>query len=140
MRVVLLALLVVVLAAAPLAMAQQQGGGDPDQTSIDASDLKKYFAPYVSGVKDCYVASSRERTATGVLRLELVIRPDGTVNRFAFKAPGIIGAPLRLLDSCLRARSETWHFPVRRGFTTAIIPFQFQLTYAPGAGPKATTP
>ncbi len=136
MRVFVLGLLV--LAAAPTAMAQQQGGGDPDQPSLDAKDLKKYFAPYVAGVKDCYAASSRDRTATGVLRLELVIRPDGTVNRFSFRAPGIIGGQLRLLDSCLRPKSETWHFPVRRGFTTAIIPFQFQLTSAPGAGPKAS--
>jgi hypothetical protein len=136
----LLVLSVVVMFTAPRALAQQQGGGDPDQQTLNAKDLKKYFAPYIAGVKDCYAANSRDRTATGVLRLELVIRPDGTVNRFSFKAPGIIGAPHRLLDICLRSQSETWHFPVRRGFTTAVLPFQFQITYAPGAGPKASAP
>lgn len=128
------------LGSAPIAAAQAQGGGDPDQPTLNASDLKKYFAPYIVGVKDCYVASSRGRTATNLLRLEIVIRPDGTVSRFAFKAPGVIGTSLRVLDGCLRSLSETWHFPVRRGFTTAVLPFQFQRTYAPGAGPTASTP
>ena len=133
----LVVLSIVTLGAVPLAWAQQEGGGDPDQQTLDARALKKYFAPYMAGVKDCYAANSLERTATGVLRLEIVIYPAGTVMKLAIKAPGIIGSPLRVLDGCLRSLSETWHFPVRSGYTTAVLPFQFQHAYSPAPNPSA---
>jgi hypothetical protein len=115
-------------------------GDDSDQQTISAKDLKKYFEPYIPAVRDCYVANAHEREADGNLRLELIIHRDGTVFRFGFAARGVTGAWLRKLDGCLRELSETWHFPVRRGFTTAVMPFYFQRTLAPGAGPTRGAP
>jgi len=137
MRVPLLAILALVVAC-PASVRGDTPGGDVLQDRIDAKELKKYFTPYVPGVKDCYVANTKAHEVDGTLRLELVIHPAGNVHRFGFQAPRLKGTPLRKLDKCLRELSETWHFPQRRGFTTAVLPFKFQRTFAPGAGPKAT--
>ncbi len=96
---------------------------DEDQPTISAPALTKAFQPYVPAVRDCYAAHGRR--AGGTLRLELVIQRDGTVYRFGFDAPGVTGAAYRDLDACLRPLSEIWHFPVRRGYTTAVLPFMF---------------
>lgn len=109
---------------------------DVDQPTLSARDLKKYFEPYVPAVKECYVVNANGHDVDGTLRLELVIRPGGDVIRFGFVAPGVAGAWLRRLDGCLRRLSDTWHFPVRRSYTTAVMPFLFERTFAPGAGPK----
>jgi hypothetical protein len=136
MRVLTL-LVIAALLAAP-SLGQASGGDDTEQLTINAKDLRKYFEPYIPGVKDCYGTNAQGREARGILSLELTIHRDGSVVRFGFKAPGVTGAALRRLDGCLRTLSEAWHFPVRRGFTTAIIPLQFVRTTAPG--PKASTP
>jgi hypothetical protein len=119
------------------ALAKPDGGGDPDQPTLTAKDLQKYFAPYIPEVKQCYADSTRDTVADGRLRLELVIHRDGTVFRFSFVAPGVTGARLNKLDGCLRPLSEKWHFPVRRGFTTAVMPFRFQRV-TPSDQPKST--
>jgi len=98
---------------------------EEDELTISAKDLKKAFAPYVPAVRDCYAAHAHAPRADGTLRLELVIQRDGTVYKFGFDAPGVTGPARRDLGDCLRPLSETWHFPVRRGYTTAIIPFLF---------------
>jgi hypothetical protein len=115
-------------------------GDDPDQPTLSAKDLAKYFAPYVPAVKQCYADNGHGPRADGSLRLELVIHRDGSVFRFGFVAAGVRGAWLRRLDKCLRKLSESWHFPVRAGFTTAVLPFQFQRITAPGAGPIVHCP
>ena len=105
-----------------------------DADSLTAKELHKYFEPYLVGVRDCYAANAK--TGDGTLRLELIIHRDGTVFKFGFTAPGVPSKAIQELDHCLRPLSETWHFPVRRGFTSAVVPFLFVHTHAPGAGPK----
>lgn len=107
---------------------------DPDRT-LSAQELTRYFEPYAPAVRTCYADHGTGKEATGVLRLELIIQPDGKVLRFGVVAPGVDKVPLRKLDACLRKLSATWSFPVRKGYTTAVLPFLFQRTYAPGAGP-----
>jgi hypothetical protein len=134
------ALPLVVIAALVAAPSLTRAGEGEDQQTISAKDLRKYFEPYIPGVKECYAPAATGRDARGVLRLELTIHRDGTVIRFGFQAPGVVGVALGRLDGCLRTLSGTWHFPVRRGFTMAIIPLQFVRTVSPGAGPKASLP
>lgn len=132
-------LVIAAMVAAPCRTAA--GGGEADdQETISAKDLRVYFEPYIPGVKDCYAPSAPPAGSPAVLRLELTIHRDGSVVRFGFQAPGVTGPLLRRLDACLRKLSIAWHFPVRRSFTTAIIPLQFTRTQSPGAGPKASMP
>ena len=110
-------------AALCLGAATATAGVDEEQQTINAKDLRKYFEPYLGGIRDCYVAL---KEGDGGLRLELVIHRDGSVYRFGFEATGLSPNGVQRLDHCLRPQSEKWHFPVRRGFTTAIVPIHFQ--------------
>ena len=118
-----------------LLLASASGRAAPPPATLTAKEITTYFEPYVAGVRGCYLASATEKEATGALRLELVIHRNGMVEQFAFAAPGVSARPRVRLDDCLRALAKTWHFPERRGFTSAVIPFLFQRTNVPGAGP-----
>lgn len=107
---------------------------DPSAT-LTAAEVQRYFAPYLPEIRGCYLASARAKSATGELRLELIVHPNGSVYRFGFVAPGVRPPHLGKLDSCLRALASSWHLVERKGFTTAVVPFFFQRTSAPGAGP-----
>ncbi|CAN5790962.1 hypothetical protein BH11MYX2_BH11MYX2_07780 [soil metagenome] len=108
---------------------------DLDLHTLSAAEVAKYFAPYVPDVRGCYVKYAKSKEATGVLRLELVIHHAGWIFQFGFAAPGVTRPSLPRLDACLRTLSKTWKFPVRKGFTSAVLPFVFLKTNAPGAGP-----
>ncbi|HRC58929.1 MAG TPA: hypothetical protein PKU97_23560, partial [Kofleriaceae bacterium] len=66
------------LGALTLASPARAAPDDPDRT-LDAKDLTKYFEPYVPGVRSCYADHGKGKEVTGVLRLELIIQPDGKV-------------------------------------------------------------
>jgi len=129
-----LATALTVLALAAAAPPAHAGSDDPE-IMLSAAEVQKYFAPYVPAVRGCYVANARSKSADGNLRLELIIHPDGSIFRFGFAAPGVTAPWLGKLEACLRALVPGWHFPVRKRFTTAVLPFLFQTTRAPGAGP-----
>jgi hypothetical protein len=107
---------------------------DPEAT-LSARDLQRYFAPYVPQVRDCYLTCARGPAVDGALRLELIVHPSGSIFKFGFAAPGIDPASRTRLDDCLRKLVPGWHLPVRSRFTTAVVPFLFHKTAAPGAGP-----
>lgn len=115
--------LVFLLVLGATAHADDRPRDNTDAASLTAKELRKYIEPYVPGIRDCYLAKAK--LGTGSLRLELIIHRDGSVHQFGFKAPDASAAARQQLDRCLRPLSETWHFPVRRGFTSAVIPFQF---------------
>ncbi len=109
--------------------------GDIDAPTLSAKEVARYFAPYADGVRTCYLAHARNLEATGLLRLELLIHHHGAVFRFGFTAPGVSKPNMKKLDACLRKLSATWRFPLRTGFTSAVLPFVFQRANVPGAGP-----
>ncbi len=112
------------------------GGPDKlDTLTLTAKEITAAFTPYQPGVRTCYLANAKNKEATGELRLELVIHRDGSIFRFGFMAPGVNKRWQARLDACLRERSRSWSFPVRRGFTSAVLPFVFLKTNAPNAGP-----
>jgi hypothetical protein len=121
--------------AVALAVASGPARGDEGDDLLTAAEVHKYFEPYVPAVRDCYATHARSKSADGNLRLELIIQPDGGVFHFGFAAPGVTAPWLGKLDGCLRGLARGWHFPVRRRFTTAVLPFLFQSVRAPGAGP-----
>ncbi len=108
-----------------------------DQRTLSAADLERYAAPYLPAVKQCYVEhASRSPSATGQLALELIVHRDGGVVEVEIDAPGVTGQRLRKLSRCIRTHAATWQFPVRRDFTTAVLPYYFLRVAVPGAGPQ----
>ena len=128
------ALLLLSLFAATARADEPPRDNTEEASGLTAKELRKYIQPYMPGIRDCYVAKAK--SGDGSLRLELIIHRDGSVFKFAFTAPNVSAGTRQQLDRCLRPLSETWHFPVRRGFTSAVIPFLFVKTRAPGAGPQ----
>ncbi len=117
-----------------LVRSANAGPDDPDR-ALSAREVQTYFAPYVPAVRACYLANAKGPRVTGVLRLELIIHHHGQLYRFGFSAPGVDKPWRPKLDACLRALAKTWSFPVRKGFTSVVLPFVFLKTNAPGAGP-----
>lgn len=126
---------VIALVALGLAARASASPDNLDKRSMTAKEVQRYFEPYAPAVRGCYIANAKNPEATGVLRLELVIHHHGSVFRFGFAAPGVNKRNLAKLDPCLRKLAATWRFPVRDGFTSAVLPFIFLKTNAPGAGP-----
>lgn len=122
------------LVCAPAAASATEDRVGEPPAMLTAAEVQKYFEPYVPAVRGCYLASAGG-AADGNLRLELIIHPDGSIFRFGFAAPGVTPPARGKLDRCLRALVPSWHFPVRTRFTTAVLPFLFHATRAPGAGP-----
>jgi hypothetical protein len=132
-------LLVICLALGLAGPTRAFGAPDKiDTHTLSAKEVAKYFAPYVPDVRSCYLTNAKSRGATGVLRLELVIHHNGSVHRFGFAAPGVTNPWKPRLDACLRKLSKTWTFPLRKGFTSAVIPFVYLKTNDPKAGPFET--
>lgn len=108
--------------------------GDESTLTLGVEQLQRYSAVYQPQVRACYTQHARGPRATGELSLEMIIHRDGTVWRLAVVAPGVTGVAYRRLDACIREQVATWHFPVRRGFTDAILPYLFLRANVP-AGP-----
>lgn len=123
------------LAAAGGDESKRPGGDDVDTPTLTAKEVARYFEPYAPAVRRCYIDHARSKSAEGTLRLELIIHSNGSIFKFGYAAPGVVKPHLERLDRCLRKLPPTWRFPVRRGFTSAVIPFLFVRTNAPGAGP-----
>jgi hypothetical protein len=105
---------------------RREARGDESALTLGVDQLQRYAAVYLPEVRACYVEQTRGvKRATGELSLELIVHRDGSVVKVAVVAPGVTGTAYRRLDACVREQVATWHFPVRRGFTDAILPYLF---------------
>jgi hypothetical protein len=110
---------------------------DTDSRTLSADDIERYAATYYPAIRACYFEHGRASpAATGELALKLVVHRSGYVRDVSLDAPGVRGRQLRKLESCVRQQVLAWHFPVRRDFTTAILPFYFLYLDLPNAGPQ----
>jgi hypothetical protein len=112
----------------------QEGPNNPNERILNQQELEAGIKPHVAAIQACYVNhASKQRGATGELQLELLIRPEGKVQRLWVRAFGV--SKKEKLTSCLEDLSKTWQFAKKPGFTNAVVPFLFQKTKAKGAGP-----
>lgn len=96
---------------------------DLEAPSLPAAALERAIAPYVYDVRICWERVVRH---AGQMRLELVIEHDGRVSRVALAAPRVGAGERARLLACVRKAARGWHFPLRRGATYAVIPFDFE--------------
>jgi hypothetical protein len=108
-----------------------------EEPTLNAQEVQRYAAVYYAPIRACYLQHGRAaKGSSGELALKLVVHRDGYVHEFSIDAPGVKGKALKKLDACIRNEALTWHFPPRRDFTTAILPYYFMYLDIPGAGPQ----
>lgn len=100
---------------------------------LSREELERAIAPHVPAIQGCYKThAAKQKRARGELRLEMLIRPEGVLQKLWVVAPGVRGDGL---SKCIKKNSESWRFPEKPGFTNAVLPFFFLKTHAEGAGP-----
>jgi hypothetical protein len=103
---------------------------------LEAGDVAADVAPYAQAIERCYLDHLVDVRRAGKLDLTLVIGRDGHVVSLTAAAPTLPARAARQVQSCIREAIVAVHFPVRRHDTTAIVPYLFQHTNAPGGGPQ----
>jgi hypothetical protein len=104
-----------------------------NQRILTQKEIEKTVAPHVPEILQCYQThASKQKSATGEIQLEMLIRPRGTVQRIWVRARGVKG---QALSKCVQELATNWLFPKKDGFTNAVVPFFFQKTKAKGTGP-----
>lgn len=103
---------------------------------LAAGEIAAEVRPFAPEIERCYLERLGDTHRAGHLDLTLVIGRDGAVVSVSAAAPGLPGRAAHQVESCIRGTVETLHFPERRNDTTAVVPYYFQRTRAPGAGPQ----
>ena len=109
---------------------------DPKPHALTTADVTAQLAPLSEDIQRCYLERAAEIKGAGKLDLVLTVTRKGVVESLAVKTPGLPVKLAKQIDGCIRPLVEPLAFPARRTFTTATIPFYFQHTAAPGAGPQ----
>lgn len=104
-----------------------------DLTTGDVTDI---VAPRAADIEHCYIDALGTTRRAGRLDVMLTIARDGSVLSVDTAAPGMPVVAAHHMHGCIRTAVESLQFPVRRNDTTAIVPYYFQRTDAPDAGPQ----
>jgi hypothetical protein len=105
-------------------------------TTLEANEVAAEVRPYAPDIERCYLDRLDDDRHAGRLALTFVIGRDGHVVSLDAAAPGLPSRTVRQMATCIREVVDPIHFPARRADTTAIVPYLFQHTNAPGGGPQ----
>jgi len=122
------------LATGELGLTGARGARSPG--SLAATEVAAEVRPYGPDIERCYLERLGDLRRAGRLDLTFVIGRDGYVVSLDAAAPGLPTRTVRQMASCIREAIDPIHFPARRADTTAIVPYFFQYTSAPGSGPQ----
>lgn len=103
---------------------------------LEPGEITAEVRPYGPAIERCYLARLGETRRAGKLDLKLLIGRDGSVVSVTVSAEGLSARAARKASACIREATAGLHFPARRNDTTAVVPYYFQRTEAPGAGPQ----
>ncbi|HEV7558532.1 MAG TPA: hypothetical protein VGO00_23845 [Kofleriaceae bacterium] len=129
MRISKLSILSILAATTSIASA------DRKERTLEPVEVEAHVKPYLTEIEKCYVGAAGEIRGAGKLELDLVIHRDGSVLSLKVATPGLAMRQSQRVETCVRTAVENVKFPMRRDFTTAIVPYFFQKTMAPNAGP-----
>jgi hypothetical protein len=135
----LLGALIGTAAASPSgARTEEAAGATParQERYLSSDAVNALVAPHAPDVARCYVTSVDESRRGGRLELTFVIGRRGDVRSLRASAAGVPARSLRRVESCVREVVRDVEFPARRAETTAVVPYFFQKTQSPGAGPQ----
>ena len=103
---------------------------------LTTGDVSEVVAQRGAEIEHCYVDALGAARRGGRLDLMFIIARDGHVVSLDSAAPGVPVVAAHQLHKCLRTAVEALQFPARRNDTTAVVPYYFQRTEAPNAGPQ----
>ncbi|HWU91329.1 MAG TPA: hypothetical protein VN253_28880 [Kofleriaceae bacterium] len=127
--------LVVLVASVGTASAEHRSATERARATNQALslvDIDARVKPVSSEIGQCYLDAT---TRGGQLLVQLEIHRRGTLDAVTVQAPGLPAQVSRKIEACVRAAVASLEFPARRTSTTAVLPYVFQRTDAPNAGP-----
>lgn len=99
-------------------------------------DITAEVSAYRPAIERCYLAGVRPSGHAGRLELMLIIGREGGVVSLDTAAPDLDPRAMIAVRGCILDAIGGLRFPERRNDTTAIVPYYFQRTAAPDAGPQ----
>ena len=126
------------LAATPPMATVTDDAGRPARKpmSLAASEIAAAVAPHAREIQRCYTDELGDARGAGHLELTLVIAYTGRVRSAKASVPGLPARSTTRMASCMRTALAAARFPERRSDTMAVLPYFFQKTEAPAAGPQ----
>ena len=106
-----------------------------DPAALSKDDVTARLKPVTDDIAHCYLDRAASIRGAGKLSIELDIARSGALRDLSVKTPGLPSRLAKQIDGCIREAIATVSFPARKTFTTATVPYFFQHTAAPGAGP-----
>jgi hypothetical protein len=103
---------------------------------LEPTEVAAEVRPYALDIERCYLDRLDDIHHAGKLDVMFVIGRDGHVVSLDIAAPSLPARNVVQMAACIREAVDPIHFPARRGDTTAIVPYFFQYTSAPGGGPQ----
>jgi hypothetical protein len=107
-----------------------------DDHALTAQDVEHQLGPVSAQIESCYLERTADVRGAGHLDLVLTVSRHGILESLAVKTPGLAPKVQKQIDSCIRETVERVAFPAKRVPTTATVPYFFQRTAAPNAGPQ----
>lgn len=130
--------IVVVLASAGVAQAEHRGADErapATEKTLTQAEIDAKLKPVSGEIGKCYLDAAGSARG-GKLLVQLEIHRRGTLDAVSVEVPGLPAKAARKVEGCVRGLVEPLEFPARRAPTTAVLPYYFQRTDAPNAGPQ----
>lgn len=124
------------LALTAIASLATTAAAESRPRALSAADVASQLAPFSEQIEHCYLDRTAEIRGAGQLELVLTVTRHGSVESLDVKTPGLATKLAKQIDGCIRETIGTVAFPARKTFTTATVPYFFQRTAAPNAGPQ----
>lgn len=106
-------------------------------SELTADDIRQVVRAHSHEIGACYKQHAMNQDgATGEVTLSMVVTSSGLVadGSLEIDAPGVTG---KKFPRCVEKSVSEWKFPTSDGETELELPFLFQHTRAPGAGPTS---
>lgn len=110
-------------------------GAASQEPLLSAGEINSLVAPHAPEIERCYLGSIGAAQRPGHLDVTFMIGHDGNVFSLKAAAAGVPAKAVAKIETCIRSAVDGIQFPARHGDTTAVVPYFFQKTNAPNAGP-----
>ena len=109
-----------------LALAAALAASPAAAGELSADQVRQVIRANGHEVRACYERHAlKQKGATGKVTLDLVVRPEGSVDNVKVEAEGVRG---NKFGRCVEGKARSWRFPESTGSTEVQYPFLFQHT------------